>query len=52
MDLAFSVERWAGSFGEGTLVSLVFAGLALLFVGLLVYRFARRRKKKSVERGG
>jgi cytochrome c biogenesis protein CcdA len=51
-DLAFSVERWAGSFGEGTLVSLVFAGLALLFVGLLVYRFARRRKKKSVERGG
>ena len=50
-DLAFSVERWAGSFGEGTLVSLVFAGLALLFVGLLVYRFARHRKK-SVERGG
>jgi hypothetical protein len=32
-DLAFSVERWAGSFGEGTLVSLVPAGLSLLFAG-------------------
>jgi hypothetical protein len=51
-DLAFSVERWAGSFGEGTLVSLVLAGLGLLFAGLLVYRLARRRKKKPVERGG
>jgi cytochrome c biogenesis protein CcdA len=49
MDLAFSVERWAGSLGEGTLVSLVFAGLGF---GLLVYRLARRRKKKPVERGG
>ena len=51
-DLAFSVERWVGSLGEGTLVSLVFAGLGLLFAGLLVYRLARRRKKKPVERGG
>jgi hypothetical protein len=51
-DLAFSVERWAGSFGEVTLVSLVPAGLSLLFAGLLVYRLARRCKKKPVERGG
>ena len=51
-DLAFSVERWAGSFGEGTLLSIMFAGLGLLFAGLLVYRLARRRKKKSVGRGG
>jgi hypothetical protein len=35
----------AGSLVEGTLVSLLFAGL-------LVYRLARRRKKKPVERGG
>jgi hypothetical protein len=51
-DLAFSVERWAGSFGEGTLVSIMFAGLGLLFAGLLVYRLARRRTKKPAERGG
>jgi hypothetical protein len=48
-DLAFSVERWAGSLGEGTLASLVFAGLGLLFAGFLVYRLARRRKKKPAE---
>jgi hypothetical protein len=51
-DLVFSVERWSGSLGEGTLISLMFAGLGLMFAGLLVYRLARRRKKKPVERGG
>ena len=51
-DLAFSVERWVGSLEEGTLISLVFAGLGLLFAGLLVYRLVRRRKKKPVRRGG
>src|SRR5215208_4942474 len=51
-DLVFSVERWAGSLGEGTLISLVFASLGLLFAGLLVYRLAPRRKKKPVEREG
>src|ERR671914_1751541 len=40
-ELAFSVERWAGSFGEGTLVSIMFAGLGLLFAGLLVYGLTR-----------
>ena len=48
-DLAFSVERWSGSFGEGALVSVVFAALGLLFAGFIVYRFARRRKKKPAE---
>ena len=48
-DLAFSVERWAGSFGEGALVSVIFAALGLLFVGFLAYRFTRRRNKKPVE---
>ena len=51
-DLAFSVERSVGSFAEATLISLVFAGLGLLCAGLLVYRLARRRMKKPVERGG
>ena len=39
-DLAFSVERWVGSFGEGGLISVVFAGLGLLFAGLLVYKLS------------
>jgi hypothetical protein len=37
---------------EGTLISLVFASLGLLFAGLHIYGLARRRKKKPVERGG
>src|SRR5918994_969268 len=51
-DLAFSVERWVGSFGEGGLISIMFAGLGLLLAGFLLYRLSRRRKKKPVERGG
>jgi cytochrome c biogenesis protein CcdA len=51
-DLAFSVERWVGSFGEDTLLSIMFAGLGLLFAGFLLYRLSRRRKKKPAERGG
>src|ERR687894_791423 len=43
-DLAFSVERWVGSFGGGPLISVLFAGL-------LLYRLSRRRKKKPAERG-
>jgi hypothetical protein len=50
-DLAFSLERWVGSFGEGRLISVVFAGLGLLFAGFLLYRLSRRRKKKPAERG-
>jgi hypothetical protein len=50
-DLAFSVERWAGSFGDGKVLSIMFAGLGLLFAGFFVYRFARRRNKKPVVRG-
>src|SRR5918912_4255062 len=51
-DLAFSVERSAESLGEGTLISLVFAGLGLLFAGLLAHRLARGRKTKPGKRGG
>jgi len=51
-DLAFSVERSTESLGEGTLISLVFAGLGLLFAGLLAYRLARGRKTKPGKRGG
>jgi hypothetical protein len=51
-DLAFSVERWAGSFGEGALVSLILAALGLLFAGFHLYRAARRRKKKPAEHKG
>jgi cytochrome c biogenesis protein CcdA len=50
-DLAISVERWVGSFGEGRQISVVFAGLGLLFAGFLLYRLSRRRKKKPAERG-
>ena len=51
-DLAFSVERWAETFSESTPVAVVLAALGLLIAGFLVYRLARRRKKKPVERGG
>jgi cytochrome c biogenesis protein CcdA len=51
-DLAFSVERSTESLGEGTLISLVFAGLGLLFAGLLAHRLARGRKTKPGKRGG
>jgi cytochrome c biogenesis protein CcdA len=51
-DLAFSVERWAGSFGESALASVVFAGLGLLSAAFLLYGLLRRRKKKPAERGG
>jgi cytochrome c biogenesis protein CcdA len=44
-DLAFTIERWVGSSG-GTILSLMFAGLGLLFAGFLVYGLARRRNKK------
>jgi LPXTG-motif cell wall-anchored protein len=49
-DLAFFVERWAENLG-GTIPSIMFAGLGLLFAGLLLYGLARRRNKKPVERG-
>jgi hypothetical protein len=51
-DLAFSVERWAGTFSESILVSVALAGLGLLFAGFLLYGLLRRRKKKPAERGG
>jgi hypothetical protein len=50
-ELAFSVERWAGTFSESILVSVALAGLGLLFAGFLLYRLSRRRKKPA-ERGG
>jgi len=46
-DLAFSVERWAETFSESALISLVLAILVLLFAGFLVSRLVRRRKKKA-----
>src|SRR5215210_590661 len=51
-DLAFSVERWLEAFSESKLISMTLAVLGLLFAGFLVYRLARRRKKKPTERGG
>jgi len=49
-DLAFSAERWVETLSEGIPISVALAVLGLLF-GLLVYRLARRRRKKSGERG-
>jgi len=49
-DLAFSVERWVETLSEGIPTSVALAVPGLLF-GLLVYRLARRRKKKPAERG-
>jgi cytochrome c biogenesis protein CcdA len=51
-DLAFSMERWAGTFSESILVSVALPGLGLLSAGFIVYRLLRRRKKKPAERGG
>src|SRR5215203_5566170 len=50
-DLAFSVERWAETFSESTPISVALVVLGLLFAGFLLYRMARRRNKKPVERG-
>jgi len=46
------VERWVEALSESTPVSVALAALGLLFAGFLVYRLARRRKKKPAERGG
>jgi len=51
-DLAFSMERWAGTFSESILVSVALPGLGLLFAGFLLYGLLRRRKKKPAEHGG
>jgi hypothetical protein len=51
-DLAFSMERWAGTFSESILESVALPGLGLLFAGFLLYGLLRRRKKKPAERGG
>ena len=51
-DLAFSMERWAGTFSESILVSVALPGLGLLSAGFIVYRLLRRRKKKPAEHGG
>jgi cytochrome c biogenesis protein CcdA len=51
-DLAFSAQQWVGAFSESIPISLPLAFLALLVAGLLVYRFARRRKKKPSEHRG
>jgi cytochrome c biogenesis protein CcdA len=48
-DLAFSAQQWVGAFSESIPISLLLAFLALLLAGLLVYRFARRRKMKPSE---
>src|ERR671912_56963 len=49
-DLAFSVERWVGTFTESLPVSVPLAVLGLLFAGFLVYRLSRARKKEPPER--
>jgi cytochrome c biogenesis protein CcdA len=51
-DLAFSMERWAGTFSESILVSVAHLGLGLLFAGFLLYGLLRRRKKKPADHGG
>src|SRR5215204_1927320 len=50
-DLAFSVERWVEDFSENVPASVALAILGLFF-GLLVYRLARRRKKKPAGHKG
>ena len=50
-DLAFSVERWVGTFSESLPISVALAVLGLLVAGFLVYRLSRRRNKKPAERG-
>jgi ABC-type uncharacterized transport system permease subunit len=50
-DLAFSVERWVGTFSESLPISVALAVLGLLVAGFLVYRLSRRRNKKPAEHG-
>jgi cytochrome c biogenesis protein CcdA len=51
-DLAFSVERWLEVFSDSLPISAALAVLGFLLTGFLVYRLARRRKKKPSGRGG
>src|SRR5215218_8675405 len=51
-DLAFAVERWVSGVSESVPISVALAVLAVLFAGFLLYRLARRRKKRPAEHGG
>ena len=50
-DLAFSAERWAETASGRVPLAATLAVLGLLFVGYLVYRLSRRRKKPAGHRG-
>jgi cytochrome c biogenesis protein CcdA len=50
-DLAFTAQRWAEAASGRVPLAATLAVLGLLFVGYLVYRLSRRRKKPAGHRG-
>ena len=51
-DLAFAVERWVGGLSESMPLSLALAVLALVLAAVLLYRRARRTRKRAAGHEG